>query len=85
MLIALIFALAIAIIVMLTGCCSNGHPTDGWSISLVNVSIQLGGSRTDPTITTRNTLGTNAIQTHTLPVEASQTAGATSLSVPVGE
>jgi len=83
-LIGLIIALAILLVIMLNGCCSSPwHPTDGWSVSLININVQLGGSRTDPTITTRNTLGTNATQTHTLPVDADQTAGATSLSIPL--
>ena len=85
-LIGLIIALAILLIVMLAGCCSQpGHPDGGgWSVSLVNITVQLGGSRTDPTITTRNELGEGAVQTHTLPVRAEQTAGATSAGVPLG-
>lgn len=54
----------------------------GWSFSLVNITVQLGGSRTDPAIDTLNNLEPNATQTHTLPVTADQTAGATSVSLP---
>ena len=83
----LIAMLGILIGVMLfcCGCCSTpGHPAGGWSVSLVNVTVQLGGSRTDPTIVTRNELGPDSVQTHTLPVRAEQTAGATSAGVPLG-
>jgi hypothetical protein len=83
--VALIIALAIVVLVMLSGCCSGdpaGRPGDGgWSISLVNITVQLGGSRTDPTITTRNEVGPNAVQTHSVPVKETQSAGATSIPV----
>ena len=81
-LIALIIALAIVVAVMLSGCCSGPeHPGAGWSVSLVNITVQLGGSRTDPTITTRNVVGPNAVQTHSVPVKETQSAGATSIPV----
>lgn len=84
-LIGLIIALVILLVVMLAGCCSApGHPAGGWSVSLVNVTVQLGGSRTDPTIVTRNEVGDGAVQTHTVPVRAEQVAGATSAGIPLG-
>ena len=77
-----LFALVLAM--LMSGCVSappGSH--SGWSFSLVNITVQLGGSRTDPTIDTINTVGPNGRQTHTLPVDADQTAGATSLAVPM--
>lgn len=71
------------VVVFSSGCCSPSslvpHPSSLLSIS---INVQLGGTRTDPSISTRNDLGAMATQTHTLPVDAASTAGATSLSIP---
>lgn len=74
--------LSILAVGLLSGCVSAPPGSrSGWSVSLVNITVQLGGSRTDPAIDTINTLAPNATQTHTLPVDAQQTAGATSATV----
>jgi len=86
-LIALIIALVMLLLVMLSGCCSGGgegqpgRPSEGWSVSLINITVQLGGTRTDPTIQTKNEVGPNAIQTHILPVDSVQKAGATNVGL----
>lgn len=70
---------------LLSGCATPpGRTGEGWSFCLISINVQLGGSRTDPTINTRNEIGPNGTQTHTLPVTNDQTAGATSLSLPPG-
>jgi len=75
--------LALVLAMLMSGCVSAPPGArSGWNFSLVNVTVQLGGSRTDPSIDTINTIGPNGQQTHTLPVDADQTAGATSLAIP---
>lgn len=74
--------LALVLAMLMSGCVSAPPGARaGWSISLVNITVQMGGTRTDPTVDTINTVGPNGQQTHTLPVDADQTAGATSATV----
>lgn len=70
-------------LLLLSGCASPpGAQREGWSFCLVSINIQLGGSRTDPIVSTRNELGPNATQTHTLPMAQDQAAGATGIPLP---
>jgi hypothetical protein len=72
--------LALVLAMLMSGCVSAPPGARaGWSVSLVSITVQMGGTRTDPTIETINTVGPNGQQTHTLPVTAEQTAGATSI------
>lgn len=52
------------------GCCTpaDGRPCSGWSVSLISVNIQLGGTSTR--VDTDNTLGPNSSQKHSLPIDA---------------
>ena len=56
---------------LLTGCAGPGMTPAPCSFALINVHLhaQIGGSRTDPTITVDNTLGKGAIQSKDNPID----------------
>lgn len=82
MILSRLFACFAVALLAACGCCSDpAGRCQGWSVSIISINVQLGGTRTDPSITTRNDLGQNSTQMHTLPVESNPTAGATSASL----